>query len=194
MERPTKDEYYLQLAVDVARRGTCLRRVYGAVIVNNDKVVSTGYNGAPRGKTNCSDLGECFRQEQNIPSGERYELCRSVHAEQNAIIHATYTEMQGATLYLAGIEVETGKLVESPDCCMMCKRMIINAGIKRVVFLHADGSYHSKFPDQDWIVDEDPVERSRVETEVARNTNKPVDEAIGKGGWCGSSGSCQMMA
>lgn len=151
MERPNKEEYYLNIALDVAKRSTCLRRQYGAVIVKDDRIISTGYNGAPRGRMNCTELGKCVRQDMNIPSGERYELCRSVHAEQNAIIHATYSEMQGATMYLAGIEIESGKQIDFPDCCAMCKRVVINAGIKYIVFGNADGTFR-KVLVKDWTV------------------------------------------
>ncbi len=112
-ERRDKVNYYLDLAEVVAQRGTCLRRRYGAVIVKNDEVISTGYTGAPRGRQNCTDMGECIRQKMNIPRGERYELCRSVHAEANAIISAARDQMIGSTLYLSGIEVETGEIVRN---------------------------------------------------------------------------------
>ena len=133
--RTSKDSYYCNIAVAVAERSTCLRRKYGAVIVKDDVIVSTGYNGAPRGRANCCDIGTCKRDSENIPHGERYELCRSVHAEQNAIIAAGYEKTNGATLYLAGIDSVDGTVISDPDCCMMCKRVIINAGIKKVVFL-----------------------------------------------------------
>lgn len=98
--RPEKDEYYLDIAKQVAMRGTCIRRNYGAVIVKNDRIISTGYNGAPVNRKNCCDLGYCTRQKLNIPRGHRYELCRSVHAEANAIIQGTFSDMKGSTLYL----------------------------------------------------------------------------------------------
>lgn len=133
MERRDKHNYYLDIAQTVAERGTCLRRNYGAIIVKNDEIISTGYVGAPRGRKNCSDLGYCIRQEMNIPRGERYEMCRSVHAEANAIISASRHEMIDSTLYLVGMEAATGELVANSCCCAMCKRMVINAGIKNVV-------------------------------------------------------------
>lgn len=132
MERRDKHNYYLDLAEMVAQRGTCLRRLFGAVIVKNDEVISTGYVGAPRGRKNCSDLGICIREKMQIPRGQRYELCRSVHAEANAIISASRDKMIGASLYLTGIEVATGKYVENGSCCGMCKRQVINAGIEKV--------------------------------------------------------------
>ena len=109
MERRDKTNYYLDIAETVAKRSTCLRRHYGAVIVNHDEIVSTGYAGAPRGRKNCSDLNRCVRTELGIPRGERYELCRSVHAEANAIISASREKMIGSTLYLVGSEASTGE-------------------------------------------------------------------------------------
>ena len=132
-KRPSKIEYYLNIAEEVARRGTCLRRNFGAVIVHNDQIVSTGYTGAPRHTANCIDIGHCQREAMNVPSGERYELCRSVHAEMNAIIHARRSEMLGGTLYLVGLSQKTGDYVENTEPCKLCKRVIINAGLERVV-------------------------------------------------------------
>lgn len=134
--RTNKKDYYLNIAAEVAKRGTCLRRNYGAVLVKDDEIIATGYTGAPRGSTNCCETGTCRRQELNIPSGERYELCRSVHAEQNAIISAKRSDMLGATLYLYGWEMKDGKFdhpVKSATPCMLCKRFIVNAGILEVV-------------------------------------------------------------
>ena len=133
IHRRDKTNYYLDLAEAVSQRCTCLRRHYGAVIVKNDEVISTGYVGAPRGRKNCTDIGKCVRVERNIPRGERYELCRSVHAEANAIISAPRDKMIDATLYLVGKEVSTGDYVKNAVCCSMCKRMVINAGIARVI-------------------------------------------------------------
>ena len=125
MERRDKANYYLDIADAVSERSTCLRRRYGAVIVNKDQIISTGYVGAPRGRQNCSDLGYCIRNELHIPRGERYELCRSVHAEMNAIINASREQMIGATLYLCGREVESGEYIKNSSCCSMCKRVVI---------------------------------------------------------------------
>ena len=130
MERRDKTNYYLDLAEMVAQRCTCLRRHYGAVIVKNDEVISTGYVGAPRGRKNCTDIGECIRKKMGVPRGERYELCRSVHAEANAIISASRDKMIGSSMYLIGIEVDTGEYIKNANSCSMCKRLIINAGIK----------------------------------------------------------------
>lgn len=156
MGRRDKINYYLDLAQVVAQRGTCLRRLYGAVIVKNDEVISTGYAGAPRGRRNCSDLGHCIRQELNIPRGERYELCRSVHAEANAIISASREQMIGSALYLAGIEVATGELIKNSCSCSMCKRLIINAGIQTVYIRDTRDAYR-KIPVERWIEDDDSL-------------------------------------
>ena len=138
MERTSKEHYYLEIADTVSRRSTCLRRQYGAIIVRSDEVISTGYNGAPRGRQNCSDLGFCRREHLNIPSGERYELCRSVHAEANCIISAARRDIIGGTLYLVGRDAKTGALLSDTAPCFMCKRLIINAGITKVVTLVAE--------------------------------------------------------
>jgi dCMP deaminase len=132
MERRDKINYYLDIAETVAERCTCLRRQYGAIIVKDDQIISTGYAGAPRGRDNCTDLGYCIREKNQIPRGERYEMCRSVHAEANAIIHASRADMLDAALYLVGKEMD-GTYVENANSCAMCKRFIINAGITSVV-------------------------------------------------------------
>lgn len=150
MTRQDKTNYYLDLADIVSKRGTCLRRRYGAVIVKNDEVISTGYVGAPRGRKNCCDVGSCIRQQLNIPRGERYELCRSVHAEANAIISASRDKMLGADLYLSGREVSTGEYIKNSNSCSMCKRMIINAGISRV-FVRDSATEYRQISVQDWI-------------------------------------------
>lgn len=131
MSRPDKNEYFLGIAEAVAKRSTCIRRQYGAVIVKNGVIVSTGYNGAPRGAENCCDVGTCFREANNIPHGERYELCQAIHAEENAIMNANPADRNGATLYLVGIE--DGKRIEKPQPCKMCEKRIQNAQIRWVV-------------------------------------------------------------
>ena len=156
MERRDKNNYYLDLAEVVSKRGTCLRRLYGAVIVKNDEVVSTGYVGSPRGRKNCTDLGVCIRQQLNIPRGQRYELCRSVHAEANAIISASRRDMIGASLYLTGLEVSTGEYVKNSCCCSMCKRLVINAGIKTVYIRDTENDYRVIDVDS-WITDDDSL-------------------------------------
>ena len=157
MERRDKINYYLDLAEIVSQRTTCLRRRYGAVIVKNDEVISTGYVGAPRGRKNCSDLGYYMREKMQIPRGERYELCRSVHAEANAIISASRDKMIDATLYLTGVEVADGSYVSNSCCCSMCKRMVINAGIKEVV-IRDDKDNFRIIPVSDWIDDDESLE------------------------------------
>ncbi len=151
--RPSKDAYYLDIAREVSRRGTCLRRRYGAVIVKDDQIVSTGYAGAPRGVANCVDLGVCLRQEMDIPAGQRYELCRSVHAEMNAVIHASRAQTLGATLYLAGVEVADGQPTEHPEPCLLCRRVILNAGIDRVV-VQPRGEAITSLDPREWIEQE----------------------------------------
>ena len=141
MKRIDKINYYLDIAEAALERSTCLRRKWGAVIVKDDEIISTGYNGAPRGRQNCNDLGTCIREELNIPRGERYELCRSVHAEQNAIISASRKDMMGATLYEVGVDAKTGKYVENAMPCAMCKRFIINSGITKMIFRDSKTKY-----------------------------------------------------
>nr|QGT50880.1 cytidine deaminase [uncultured Elusimicrobia bacterium] len=160
MQRRDKTNYYLDLADIVSKRCTCLRRHYGAVIVKNDEVISTGYVGAPRGRKNCSDLGYCIRQQLNIPRGERYELCRSVHAEANAIISAPRDKMLGATLYLSGREVSTGEYITNSSCCSMCKRMVINAGIKNIVIRDTENEYRT-VDVQEWIDNDESLDGTR---------------------------------
>ena len=136
--RPSKDAYYLGIAKAVAQRATCLRRIYGAVIVNNDEIVSTGYNGAPRGERNCCDTGKCYRRLHKVPHGQMVERCIACHAEENAIISASRRDMQGGTLYLWGYDVEEGHELPNPEPCRQCRRRIKNAGIKRVVTVAGD--------------------------------------------------------
>ena len=160
MERRDKINYYLDLADVVARRGTCLRRLYGAFIVKNDEVISTGYVGAPRGRKNCSDLGVCVRQKLSIPRGERYELCRSVHAESNAIISASRDKMIGSDMYLAGVDAETGEYIANSNSCSMCKRQIINAGIERV-FIRDSADEYRMVKVQEWIDNDESLDGTR---------------------------------
>jgi len=156
MGRIDKENYYLDIAETVLERSTCLRRMYGAIIVRNDEIVATGYNGAPRGRKNCVDLGYCTREALNVPSGERYELCRSVHAEANAIISAARSEILDGTLYLAGRDAKTGELLSDATSCSMCRRLIINAGIRRVVIRKTKTAY-SVVDVNDWIWEDDSL-------------------------------------
>ncbi len=156
MERVSKENYYLDIAQTVAERSTCLRRKFGAIIVKNDIIVSTGYNGAPRGRANCSDLGFCYREKMQIPRGERYELCRSVHAEQNAVIAAPREQMLGATMYMACVDPVTDEIVGGMNSCMMCKRVILNAGIEKIVVRDTKQEYRV-ICTNDWIEDDDSL-------------------------------------
>lgn len=157
MIRRDKINYYLDIADTILERGTCLRRNYGAIIVKNDSIVSTGYTGAPRGCKNCCDLGFCMRNKLGIPSGQRYELCRSVHAEQNAIIAAPRENMLDAALYLSGKNMETENYI--PDCspCSLCRRFIINAGIK-TVYCRTSGNEYTVYDVEEWIKKEDGLQ------------------------------------
>lgn len=151
MARRDKINYYLDIAETVAERGTCLRRNFGAIIVKSDQIVSTGYVGAPRGRENCSDLGYCTREKLQVPRGQRYELCRSVHAEMNAIIHASRAEMLGATLYLVGKEFSTGEYVKGACPCSMCTRMIINSGIEKVIVRDDQDNFRTYLVADEWV-------------------------------------------
>ena len=147
-QRMSKDKYYLNIADAVLDRSTCLRRKYGAIIVKN---------GAPRGRVNCSQLGYCNREQLNIPSGQRYELCRSVHAEANAIISAARRDMIGGTLYLVGRSAADGELLHDTTSCAMCRRMIINSGITRVVNRIGDDGIEI-IDVQNWIVNDESIQ------------------------------------
>ena len=154
VERISKENYYLDIAQTVLERATCLRRTYGAIIVKNDEIISTGYNGAPRGRANCVDMGYCSRQAMRVPRGERYELCRSVHAEANAIISAARRDMVGATLYLVGKDVQTGELLADATSCPMCRRLVINAGIETVVIRRTPTDF-DVVRVSDWVEEDD---------------------------------------
>ena len=156
MERISKENYYLDIAETVLERATCLRRVYGAIIVKNDEIISTGYNGAPRGRKNCVDMGFCTREAMQVPRGQRYELCRSVHAEANAIISASRRDMVGSTLYLVGKDAQTGTLLGDATSCAMCRRQVINAGISKVVIRKTKAEF-DVVDVQDWVQQEDDV-------------------------------------
>lgn len=156
MERKDKTNYYLDIAETVLRRSTCMRRQYGAIIVRNDEIISTGYNGAPRGRKNCIDLNCCTREKMRIPSGERYELCRSVHAEANAIISAARRDMLGGILYLVGREYMTGELLSDTTACAMCRRLIINAGITKVIARTSPTDY-AVLQVRDWVFNDDTI-------------------------------------
>ena len=156
MERVSKRNYYLDIAETVLERATCLRRVYGAILVKNDEIISTGYNGAPRGRKNCVDLGFCTREALCVPRGERYELCRSVHAEANAIISAARRDMVGGTIYLVGRNAATGELLGDATSCPMCRRQIINAGLEKVVIRRTPTEFEV-VPVQEWVDGDDSL-------------------------------------
>ena len=156
MERISKENYYLDIAETVLERATCLRRVYGAIIVKNDEIISTGYNGAPRGRKNCGDMGFCTREAMQVPRGQRYELGRSVHAEANAIISASRRDMVGSTLYLVGKDAQSGELLGDATSCAMCRRQVINAGISRVIIRQTKTDYQV-VDVSDWVHQEDDL-------------------------------------
>ncbi len=153
-QRISKENYYLDIAETVLERATCLRRIYGAIIVKNDEIISTGYNGAPRGRANCVDLGYCSREAMQVPRGERYELCRSVHAEANAIISAARRDMVGGTLYLVGRDAATGELLDDATSCSMCRRLVINSGLERVVIRRSKREFE-EVQVSDWVAEDD---------------------------------------
>lgn len=157
MNRIDKENYYLDIAQTVLERSTCLRRCYGAIIVQHDEIISTGYNGAPRGRQNCADLNYCTRAEMNIPSGQRYELCRSVHAEANAIISAARRDMLGATIYMVCRDPMTGQLIPNSTSCSMCRRLIINAGISRIVIRDTPTEYRVVDVQKEWVEEDDSL-------------------------------------
>lgn len=155
-KRKIKENYYLDIAETVLERSTCLRRKWGAIIVKNDEIVATGYNGAPRGRSNCDDLGYCMRDKLNIPRGERYEMCRSIHSEQNAIISASRKDMIGSTMYLVGQDVSNNEYVQNSMPCMFCKRFIINAGISKIVIRDTQDEFRVIVV-EDFITDDDSL-------------------------------------
>ncbi|MTK11966.1 MAG: cytidine deaminase [Clostridiaceae bacterium] len=157
MNRIDKNNYYLDICETVLERGTCLRRNFAAIIVKNDEIMSTGYSGAPRGRKNCCDLGYCKREELKVPRGTRYELCRSVHAEQNAIISARRQDMIGSTMYLVGRECSSGEYVHNASPCSLCKRFIINSGIEKVIIRDTKTVYREISVDE-WIENDDSLE------------------------------------
>ena len=158
MERIDKVNYYLDIAQTVASRATCLRKKYGTVIVKNDEIISTGYCGAPRGRINCSDLGECTKKKL-LPNERHggYDACRAVHSEQNAIISASRRDMLDADLYVVGYRTEKGEYEKGASPCLTCRKMIINAGIKKV-YVRVDESNYNEILVQDWINNDEFLE------------------------------------
>lgn len=129
--RPSPIEYYIGIAKATAQRSTCLRKLYGAVLVKNDEIIATGYNGAVRSEQNCCDKGECWRQKHNIPSGEQYEKCVGVHAEMNALLSAARKDTLDSTLYLYGYDLEKQEEILKPEPCSICSKLLLNAGVRR---------------------------------------------------------------
>lgn len=162
MNRRDKTNYYLDIAEAVLERSTCIRRKFGAIVVKNDEIISTGYNGAPRGRKNCSDLDYCQREKLGIPRGQRYELCRSVHAEANAIISASRADLIGSTLYLACHDAQTNEMDGAVEPCSMCKRLILNAGIERVVIRVNTDEYREIMVDS-WVDGDDSLSENASE-------------------------------
>ena len=156
MKRRDKINYYLDIAWTVSERATCLRRKFGAIIVNNDEIIATGFNGAPRGRANCCDRNSCLREDMNIPRGQRMEICRSVHAEANCIVSAARSEMLGSTLYLACRDASTGEIDGQVEPCTMCKRLIINAGISTAIIRVNENEYKSIAVEK-WVEKDDTV-------------------------------------
>lgn len=156
IKRVSKENYYLDIAQTVSERSTCLRKRYGAIIVKNDSIISTGYNGAPRGRANCNEIGSCMREKLQIPRGERYELCRSVHSEANAIIAAPRENMLGATLYMCCTDPDDGHVIGGTNSCMMCKKLIINAGISTVIIRETADTF-TVIDTTSWIEDDDSL-------------------------------------
>ena len=154
-QRPSWDNYFINIASAVSERATCLRRRYGAVITKQYSIVSTGYNGAPSGMLDCVEAGKCTRKEQNVPHGQRYELCHSVHAEANAIIRASAEELHDSTIYIFGTDCDEGPCLSEP--CMMCKRMILNAKVALVVYCDGNGGLLSVQP-KTWLEGRVPMQ------------------------------------
>lgn len=158
-KRIDKDNYYLNIAETVAERSTCLRKKVGCVIVNHDEIISTGYNGAPRGRKNCIDIGFCTKKKlfPDVRHGG-YDACRSVHAEQNALISARRNDMIGATLYLVLYNSETKEYEVGANSCQMCRKLIINSGIKKVIVREKNDKGFKVINVQEWIDNDDLLE------------------------------------
>lgn len=156
INRLDKINYYLDIAKAIAARSTCLRKKTGCVIVNNDEIIATGYSGAPRGRENCIDLGFCCKKKF-FPEVRHagYDACRSVHAEQNAIISCSRKDMIGSTLYLVLYRTDTGEYEQGATCCQMCRKMIINAGISQVIVRGKTDQEYTILPVEEWIKQDD---------------------------------------
>lgn len=155
-KRVDKTNYYLDIAEVVAKRGTCLRKNFGCIIVKNDEIISTGYTGAPRGRKNCIDLGYCTKKEKfpDIHHGG-YDACRSVHAEQNAMLSAPRKDMIGSIMYLVGIRMDNGEYEPGANSCQMCRKMIINAGIEKLIVRGQKKGEYLIVDVEEWINNDD---------------------------------------
>ncbi|MEA5050501.1 MAG: cytidine deaminase [Oscillospiraceae bacterium] len=158
MERRDKINHYLDIAETVSRRGTCLKANYGAIIVKNDEIISTGYTGAPRGRRNCTDLGYCRLDRHAGEHGRHAGLCRAVHAEANAIVSCARRDVIGGTLYLAGLSASTGDYEAEPDCCTLCRMLIINAGVRTVFIRTSRNEYRVVDVDAEWVANDDTLD------------------------------------
>ena len=158
-KRMDKINYYLDIAEAVSKRGTCLRKNFGCIIVKNDEIIATGYTGSPRGRANCIDLGYCTKKKifPDIHHGG-YDACRSVHAEQNAMLSASRKDMIGATMYLVGKRVDTREYEPGANSCQMCRKMIINAGIKEVIIRGQTNTEYLIVNVEDWVKNDDLLE------------------------------------
>lgn len=158
-KRLDKINYYLDIAETVSKRGTCLRKNFGCIIVKNDEIISTGYSGAPRGRINCIDLGYCTKKQKfpDIHHGG-YDACRSVHAEQNAMLSASRKDMIGATMYLVGKRADTGEYEPGANSCQMCRKLIINAGIKEIIIRGEKPGEYLVVDVEDWIKNDDLID------------------------------------
>lgn len=155
MDRVSKINYYLDIAETVAERSTCLLKNYGCIIVKNDEIIATGYNGAPRGRKNCIDLGYCVKKK-TFPEVHHggYDACRSVHAEQNAMLSTSRDKMIGSSLYLVGVKKDSNEYEEGASPCQMCRKLIINAGIDKV-YARINKTEYTEFDVEDWIKQDD---------------------------------------
>jgi len=152
MERLSKNKYYEKIAESVFQRSTCLRRHYGAIIVKNDEIIATGYNGAPRGMCSCLEKNSCWREDNKIPQGSDYNKCFSVHAEENAMLSASRRDMLESTMYIVGENLDHSLCSAMP--CPMCLRKILNSGIGVVIYRTKDGNLILIHPQIDWSKEE----------------------------------------
>lgn len=162
MERISKINYYLDIAEAISERGTCLRKNYGSIIVKNDEIISTGYTGAPRGRENCIDLGYCTKKKlfPDVHHGG-YDACRSVHAEMNAIISASRSDMLGSTIFVVGKRKDTGEYEEGAISCQMCRKFIINAGIVKE-YVRIDKEHYQEIDVSEWVKNDDLLKGKMV--------------------------------